>query len=81
MMDKKKVILAIFSIVFACGLIIVLNAWGLGEYFSRQYDEMGWMDDPAEVNHKAISYMAAGTIISLISGFGLVSTVIKTFVK
>ena len=81
MIDNKKVILTIFSIVFVGGLLIVLNSWGLGEYFSRQYDETGWMTNPVEVNLKAISYMVTGLIISLISGFGLVLTVIRTFIK
>lgn len=81
MIDKKKVIITVFSVVFVCGVLLVLNAWNIGEYFSRQYDETGWMTDPYEVNHKAIAYLVTGLIISLVSGFGLVSAVIKTFLK
>ncbi len=54
MIDKKKVILTIFSIVFVCGLLLVLNSWSLGEFFSRQYNDTGWMTNPDEVNLKAI---------------------------
>lgn len=78
MIDKKKVLLTVFSIVFVCGLLLVLNSCNLGEFFSRQYDETGWMTDPVEVNIKTISYMAVGLVISLISGFGLVLTIVKT---
>lgn len=77
--DKSKVILTIFSIVFACGLLLVLCSGSLGEYFSRN-DNLGlspWSTHSSEVIFKAFTYLVTGSLISLVSGFGLVLAIVK----
>lgn len=79
MIDKKKVLLTIFSIVFVLGLFLVIMSGNIGEFFSRHYSNGGWVTYQGEVSLKTIPFMITGAIIALISGFGLVLTIIKSY--
>ena len=78
-MKNKKIqnVIVIFVIVFICGLSIIINSFDLGNFFARQYDSTGWSLSDYESNMKTISFMIVGTLISFISGFGLVLLTIK----
>lgn len=80
MIDKKKVLITIFSIVFVLGLLLVIKSGDIGEYFSREYDNTGlsWSTSYNEIVINSIPYMITGSLITLVSGFGLILTIIKT---
>jgi hypothetical protein len=76
--SNKKNVLIIFSIVFVCGLLLIFYSESLAEYFSRHYHHHGgWSVYRPDVFIRSIPYMVVGSIISLISGFGLVLTILK----
>ncbi len=80
-MKNNKVIAAsiIFSIILVCGIILVLGSLSLGNFYAREYTEggRGWMLSPEVANRKAIPFMIVGTLLSFLSGFGLVLLTVK----
>jgi len=66
MIDKGRVLITVFSVIFVFGLILL---WNSGNLSANIY----------MFNHKAISGMIIGMILSLCSGFGLVLTVVKRY--
>lgn len=74
--NKKQIVIIVFCIIFISGLLMVLNATSLGDFFSRDYDANGWSIN-GKSDAKAISFMIVGTLLSFITGFGLMLLVIK----
>jgi len=66
MIDKGKLFLTIFSVIFIFGLILL---WNSSNVSANLY----------MIPLKAISGMIIGVILSLTSGFGLVLTIVKRY--
>ncbi|NLY70441.1 MAG: hypothetical protein GX076_01960 [Clostridiales bacterium] len=78
MESKKKYAIIVFSIIFVCGLLLIMYSENLGEYFSRHYHHHGgWSVYRPDVIIKSVPYMVVGSIISLVSGFGLVLSILR----
>jgi hypothetical protein len=75
--NRKQIVIIVFCIIFLSGLLMVLNATSLGDFFSRDYDANGWSINGIKSDAKAISFMIVGTLLSFITGFGLMLLVIK----
>lgn len=76
---KIQSTILVFSIIFVCGIILVFNSLSLGEFYAREYFESGggWTLSPERANMKSIPFMIVGTLLSFLSGFGLVLLTVK----
>ena len=66
MIDKGKVFLTIFSVIFILGFILM---WSSSNATANMYD----------IPLKSIAGMIIGAVLSLTSGFGLVLTIVKKY--
>ena len=80
-MKNSRLIAAIivFSIIFIFGIILVLSSLKLGNYYAREYFEGGggWTLSPEKANMQAIPFMITGTLLSFLSGSGLILLTVK----
>lgn len=78
MSAKKQRWIVGFSALLVLSLFFTLFAGNLAERTSRQYLEPGvYSTVPQEVESKTLSFIAVGSILSLLSGYGLVRLLIE----
>ena len=78
-MKRRKRLLFWFSVVFILGLFLTFKSGFLAEFTSRDYSEnrTAYTIYHEEVSRKIPGYVATGSILCLLSGFGLVSILLK----
>ena len=79
-MPKQKRIICIisFAIVFFISLFFVLKSGDFAKKSARQYIEPNvYTTSETDVRRNLASYLTAGAIVTLLSGAGLVISIIK----
>lgn len=80
-MKNNKILgtIVVFSIIFVCGIILVLNSLSLGNFYAREYYNGGggWSLSLEKANMKSIPFMIVGTLLAFLSGFGVVLLTVK----
>jgi hypothetical protein len=59
--------------------MLVLSSLNLGNYYAREYFEGGggWTLSPEKANFQAIPFMIVGTLLSFLSGIGIILLIVN----